>query len=153
MWTISLYFVFNSVLIISFRRPRQTQSVEIAIPPSQGSSISSSRFSHRTSTTTSSTWAMRYWTVPWRRLPKKQSPRKLFQRRVPFKRTGKRAVQAKKEYLLLWHMTATILMLTMESAKKWRVFWSECLKGAFLAFLVRLIVSFAFVQVSQSDAP
>ena len=152
MWAISLDLVFNSALIISFRRLRPTQSEEIAIPLSQGSSISSLRSSHRTSTTTSSTWAMRSWTAPWRRSPKKPSQPERSQQNPHFKKTD-RQVQVRIEILPLLKKT-TKLKLTTESARKWRVSWSECLKGAFFLFnLTQYFLILRFVQVSQSDTP
>ena len=125
--------------ILLVRLQRQTPSMEIVTRRNQDSNTCSLKSSHPMNTTTSSIWEMRSWTARWKRLPKKRSQQELFQRKHPFKRSGRR-VQVRRECLVQPKKT-TMLKLTMESAKKWRVFWRECLKGTFLGFC-RLITCF-----------
>ena len=136
-----------------FRHQRQTPSMEIVTRRNQDSNICSLKFSHLTSTTTSSTWEMRSWTARWRRSPKKPSQPERSQQNPHFKRTD-RQVQVRIEILPLLKKT-TKLKLTTESARKWRVSWSECLNGAFffLFNLTQYFLILRFVQVSQSDTP
>ena len=138
--------------MLLFRHQKQTPSMEIVTRRNQDSNICSLKFSHLTSTTTSSTWEMRSWTARWRRSPKKPSQPERSQQNPHFKKTD-RQVQVRIEILPLLKKT-TKLKLTTESARKWRVSWSECLKGAFFLFnLTQYFLILRFVQVSQSDTP